>query len=130
VIALDTNILVRWILQDDLEQAKIAENLLSEPCWVGATVVLELGWVLLKPARLSRASVFRAISILFDIPTVHFERGTDLKWALERFEHGGDLGDMLHLATTAKVDRFVTFDKKLAAKAGPNSPVPIDTLGI
>ena len=52
MIALDTNVLARWILRDDAEQAEIAESVLSGPCWVGATVFLELGWVLLNSAKI------------------------------------------------------------------------------
>lgn len=128
MIALDTNILVRWILHDDAAQAEIAKELLSEPCWIGATVLLELGWVLLSIAELPRAAVFGALSILFDMPTVQLERRDNLKWALAQFEKGGDLADMVHLATTAKVDCFATFDQKLAKGAGSDPPVPIMTL--
>jgi len=48
MIALDTNILARYLLNDSPAQADIAEKLLrgSEPCTAPITVFLELVWVL------------------------------------------------------------------------------------
>lgn len=130
MIALDTNVLARWILRDDAEQAEIAESVLSGPCWVGATVFLELGWVLLNSAKLSRAAVFGSLTVLLDMPSLQIERSTDLRWALGRFESGGDFSDMIHLATIAEVDEFATFDRKLARLAGADMRVPIMLLGV
>ena len=130
MIALDTNVLARWILRDDAEQAEIAEGVLSGPCWVGATVFLELGWVLLNSAKLSRAAVFGSLTVLLDMPSLQIERSTDLRRALGRFETGGDFADMIHLATIAEVDEFATFDRKLARLAGADMRVPIMLLGV
>jgi predicted nucleic-acid-binding protein len=130
VIALDTNVLARWILQDDTEQADIAEAILAGPCWVGTTVMLELGWVLLNTAKLPRAAVFGSLTVLLAMPTLQIERHREIRWALSRFKAGGDLADMVHLAAVAKVDQFATFDQKLARMAGSEAPVPIIALGV
>jgi predicted nucleic-acid-binding protein len=128
VIALDTNIILRWILRDDEAQAVIAEKLLGEPCWINTTVLLELGWVLQSRGKLSRDVICDAMMLLITLPEVHIDRLEDVRWALKRFRSGADFADMLHLASTAKVDRFVTFDRKMAKQAGENVPVPVKTL--
>jgi predicted nucleic-acid-binding protein len=128
VIALDTNIILRWILRDDEPQAVIAEKLLGEPCWINTTVLLELGWVLQSRGKLSRDVICDAMMLLITLPEVHIDRLEDIRWALKQFRNGADFADMLHLASTAKVDRFVTFDRKMAKQAGKNAPVPVTTL--
>ena len=68
--------------------------------------------------------------MLLDMPSLQIERSTDLRWALGRFETGGDFADMIHLATIAEVDEFATFDRKLARLAGADMRVPITLLGV
>ena len=48
MIAVDTNILVRYLTNDDAEQAQLAIDLLngSEHIWLPKTVLLETEWVL------------------------------------------------------------------------------------
>jgi predicted nucleic-acid-binding protein len=130
VIALDTNVILRWILRDDEAQAVIAEKLLGEPCWINTTVLLELGWVLQSRGKLSRDVICDAMMLLITLPEVHIDRLEDVRWALKQFRSGADFADMLHLASAAKVDRFVTFDRKMAKQAGENAPVPVETLSI
>jgi predicted nucleic-acid-binding protein len=128
MIALDTNVIVRWILRDDEAQAVVAEGLLATPCWIGITILLELGWVLLRRGQLPREVIFEALTLLISLPEVHVERAAEVRWALGRFRDGADLADVLHLAATAKVDHFATFDRKLAKRAGDDAPVPVRTL--
>lgn len=69
--AVDTNVLVRFLVQDDETQAQIATSLLNDaetlkqPLFVSNVVVLELMWVLRSVYRIARKTlkgeVFRAI---------------------------------------------------------------------
>ena len=126
MIAVDTNVLARWTLRDDDVQYTIAERILSEPCWLSWTVLLELGWLLGSYAGLPRAGVAAVLETLIALPTVYYDRPSNLRWAIERYAAGGDLADMFHIASSGDVTAFVSFETKLARKAGPDAPVPVE----
>lgn len=125
MIGIDTNVLARWILQDDEEHFRIADALLAQPCWVSWTVLLELSWLLGSRAKLERAQLADVLDTLLAMPTLHFERPASLQWAVDRYRAGGDIADMLHLATTGEVDAFVSFEKTLPKRAGADAPIPV-----
>ena len=127
--AVDTNILARFILGDHPEQAQRAVEVLGEPVWVGFSVWLELGWVLSKRLGLERPIVADMLGTILSIDTVHAPDPTGLSWAIERYRTGADWGDMIHLICADGIaDQFVTFDRALAAQAGINAPLRIETL--
>ena len=128
--AVDTNVLARWVLGDDDEQAHMAKRVMSEPVWIPLTVLLELGWMLDKPLGLPRATVAAMLRQVVDLETSVVERRPHMIWAIERYQAGGDWADMVHLvAISGHADSFATFDRTLARKAGNDSPVDIETLG-
>lgn len=43
-------------------------------------------------------------------------------------EAGADFADMMHVGAAEGASSFVTFDRKLERRAGPDSPVAIETL--
>jgi predicted nucleic-acid-binding protein len=128
VISLDTNILVRWITRDDAAQTALADQMLAQPCWICASVLVELGWVLETSARLSRDQLSYAVNVLLSLPMVQVENMNALRWAIERYNQGADWADMIHLANSGVVTVFATFDKRLSRQAGPNPPIAIKTL--
>lgn len=125
MIAIDTNVLVRWILLDDEKQLAVARRLVTQPCWVSWTVLLELVWVLGSHGKLMRAQIAEVLDALLAMPTLHFDRPVNLHWAVERYRAGADIADMLHIAGTGDVTEFVSFDKGLRGKAGDKAPVPV-----
>jgi predicted nucleic-acid-binding protein len=125
VIALDTNVLARWILLDDDDQTPIARRLLAEPCWLSWTVLLETAWLLASRAKLARSQIAEILDTVIAMPTVHVDRRDNLHWALERYRAGGDIADMFHIASSGPVSAFISFEKHMARKAGPSSPVPV-----
>ena len=50
------------------------------------------------------------------------------RWAIERYGHGADIADMLHLIGSRSASKFVTFDHRIAKSAGAGTPVPVETL--
>jgi len=115
LIALDTNVLASYLLDDDPTQASAARRLLSDASalyWIPVTVVLELSWVLRKsPAP--RRLVLDRLRDLLALRNVR-PQNTDLvfqalRWAVQ----GMDLADALHLALSGKAERFATFDEDL-----------------
>lgn len=129
MIAVDTNVLARWVLRDDETQFKAAEELLSKPFWLSWTVVLELGWLLCSYAELKRGQISDVFEAILALPAIHLDRPANLRWALTRFRTSGDFGDLIHIASTGNVEAFVSFEKKLARNAGSQSPVKVVLAG-
>ncbi|EAQ75945.1 MULTISPECIES: type II toxin-antitoxin system VapC family toxin [unclassified Synechococcus] len=102
-LALDTNVLVRLLTNDDPEQAERAAHLIdrSSACFVPITVTLELEWVLRGAYRLSPEAVISAFEGLMAIPQVHLEHDDQVLYALEWHRQGLDFADSLHLARCA-----------------------------
>ncbi|MGQ0510463.1 MAG: type II toxin-antitoxin system VapC family toxin [Betaproteobacteria bacterium] len=118
MIALDTNVLVRFLVNDDPAQARRARALIeTKPVFVPVTVLLETEWVLRGGYRLPRADVVRLLRGLLGLPEVATEDPQRVARALQWHEAGIDFADALHLAGSAWAERFATFDEKLV-KAG------------
>lgn len=120
MIGVDTNILVRAILEDDPHEAKIAKNFLkkavkSKQLFVSSYAILEMVWVL-KVKKKSREQICDAILTLLDSPGVFVGQKTVVLNALEKYSKGkADFGDYLILAEgeTLNAPRIVSFDKQL-----------------
>ncbi|WP_066664821.1 MULTISPECIES: type II toxin-antitoxin system VapC family toxin [unclassified Sphingomonas] len=127
--SVDTNVLARFILGDHPEQGQRAVEILREPVWISFSVWLELGWVLSKRLGLDRAIVADMLGTILTIDTVHAPDSAGLSWAIERYRAGADWSDMIHLICADGIaDHFVTFDRALAARAGTNAPLRIETV--
>jgi predicted nucleic-acid-binding protein len=121
-VALDTNILVRYLLNDSPTQTDIAEKVLhgNTPCTAPITVFLELVWVL-ESCDCQRAEIAKSIRLLCGLNNFTPQNMDALAYALHWYDGGMDFGDALHLAMSAKQTGFRTFDKafvKLAGKLG------------
>ncbi len=125
--ALDTNVLVRLIVQDDESQAMAVSKLLeqhvrrSESLWVAVTVMLELEWVLRSRYKFTKADVIKAFSSLLTTIELIFESEDALEQALASYEEGGaDFGEYLHLALAQNSNAlpFWTFDAKASRAVG------------
>ena len=127
--AVDTNVLARFILQDDERQAADAETVLRHPVWIADTVFLELGWVLGRKLGMDRVVVSQALTTVLRLETVHTRDRAMLLWAIERFRAGADWADVVHIVASRKAAQsFVTFDRDVERAAGPSSPLAIETL--
>jgi predicted nucleic-acid-binding protein len=116
--AVDTNILVRLIVDDDPAQADAAQRAMaSEPVFVPKTVVLELEWVLRSVYELSPPTIATAIEGLLSAADVSVEDATAIRRAVGWFKDGLDLADALHLASSSHADAFVTFDAAMRRRA-------------
>jgi len=125
MIAVDTNILARYLLADDRRQAAVAAALLEGRSQFTAppTVILELVWVL-ESCGCTRADVARGLRLLFGLPNFKPKEPEALWFALAYYERGLDFGDALHIALSAKEDGFVTFDRALVKQAGKAGTTP------
>jgi predicted nucleic-acid-binding protein len=115
---LDTNVVVRLIVGDDLAQCKLAEQLLaSEPCWVSPSVLMETEWVLRAAYHLDPATIHAALSELTQVENIELTEITVTQLVLEAYGKGLDFADALHALQTSENQQFASFDKKLARSA-------------
>jgi predicted nucleic-acid-binding protein len=118
LIAVDTNVLVRLVVQDDPSQAKRSVRLLSsEDVYVPKTVLLEMEWVLRYAYEIERSRILTALRGIVGLPNVSTEDPVSIARALDWFERGLDFADALHLVSSGEADRFLTFDEKLLKRA-------------
>jgi predicted nucleic-acid-binding protein len=126
VIGLDTNVLVRYLMQDDARQAaqatKLLESLTPEaPGFVPIVTVVEFVWVLSSCFDLQRSEVVQALDSLLRTKELVVER-VEVVWkALRHFRHGSaDFADSLiaRSAAAAGCERTVTFDRAAAKHVG------------
>lgn len=125
--ALDTNVLIRFLVQDDSTQFAAAKRLIDLcvaeglPLFVPVTVALELEWVLRSNFHYKKEDVLTVMSNLFSAAELIFESEQALEVALQLFREGSaDFADCLHiaLATQAGAQPLWTFDKGAAKVNG------------
>lgn len=126
-VALDTNLLVRLLTNDDPEQARRVADLIdaSSACFVPITVVLELEWVLRGAYQLSREAIIRALRGLIAIRHLHLEQEEQVLQALEAYGQGLDFADALHLLRSEGCAALVSFDRSFMRKAGELALTPV-----
>ncbi|MEZ4265769.1 MAG: type II toxin-antitoxin system VapC family toxin [Myxococcota bacterium] len=123
MIGLDTNVLVRYLVDDDEEQANAAAILLSsgEQFYVSHIVLCESVWVLRSSYRRQRHEVADALQALLRSPQLSIQAPHVAERALARYASGtADFADYLIAedATAAGCATVATFDKKLLAESG------------
>ncbi len=125
MIALDTNILARFLLKDDAVQCTQVCELLNRPEVYTAppTVILELVWVL-ETSDYTRAEVSQGLRGLLGLPNFKPHSFEALFYAIKWYESGMDFGDALHLALSGGEQTFVTFDKALGKIATQQGILP------
>ena len=127
MIALDTNVLVRFLVTDDAEQSAAAVALIERAITADATlylseiVVAETVWVLSRSYRFTRAEIAAILHRLLAARHLVFGRGERITRALHHFETGkGDFADYLIAedARAAGADQIATFDRALLREPG------------
>ncbi len=117
--AVDTNILVRIITNDDRAQAARAAAFLREQdrVFIAKTVLLELEWVLRSAYRVGRREIVSAFRRIVGIGNAELEDEAAVAQAIEWYEKGMDFADSLHAASAGRECKFATFDATLRQKA-------------
>ena len=128
--AVDTNILARYYLRDDVEQARIADAILAHgDVFVPKTVILELEWVLRYVAEQPASKVMDCLSHLIALPGITVEDRDQVECALRHSRNGIDFADALHLAASSACKELLTFDDRgyarRAEKLGLEPPVRV-----
>ena len=125
--ALDTNVLLRFLLQDDAAQSAVSTRLIrqaleaGETLYVPVSVALELEWVLRSRFKQDKAAVAQTFARLLQTVELRFEAAAALEWALSEYEiSAADFSDCIHaaLALSAGEQPLWTFDKTAAKVDG------------
>jgi predicted nucleic acid-binding protein len=127
MIALDTNVLARYLLDDEPRQSAAARRLLSrgdERYWVPITVMLELASVL-KSRGVPREAVVESMRGIGALANVQLQSPEIVSAALQLADGGIDIADAIHLALSGKAERFVSFDAQLVRQARKHATTPI-----
>ena len=118
MIAVDTNLVVRFLARDDPAQAARAKALIeAQPILLLKTVLLESEWVLRTSFGFDRAAIGEALRRLIGLPGVEVEDRAAVARAFAWFDQGLDFADALHLASSGGAAAFATFDRALRRRA-------------
>ncbi len=127
MIALDTNVLVRFLVADDEEQNQRATELIKnviakdEVFYISDIVLVETIWVLSRSYRFTRQEIVDVLRKLLAARHVLFSAPDEIARALNAFEQGsGGFADYLirEHAYRAGCDGIATFDRALLKESG------------
>jgi predicted nucleic-acid-binding protein len=126
MIGLDTNVVVRYIMQDDKTQSLKATALIEsltndEPGFLSIVALVELVWVLSASYGLSRDQLAQALEILLRTKEIVVDRADHVLKALRIFQStSADFADCLIQCGSASAgcDRTMTFDVGASKVAG------------
>jgi len=128
VKAIDTNVVLRWLMEDDPTQTADAQSAFAQPVWISLTVLIETAWVLRSRYRFSAADAADLLSRVVEVQQVAVADPELVEWAIGRLRVGADFADMAHLVAARRMEAFVTFDRSIVKAAGLDGPLPVETL--
>lgn len=126
MIAIDTNVLVRFLTQDDPKQGAAASRLFADltvesPGFVSREVMIELVWVLERAYRYDRAEIAAALEGLLAATELELEASDDIGTVLYAYrDQGFGFADLMIAAAARRAGalHLVTFDRKAARLPG------------
>lgn len=126
MIGLDTNVLVRYVAQDDPKQSPMANHLIESltveaPGYVSAVSVVELVWVLTDCYALTKGELCEVLGTLLRTKEIVVAHADTMWQAVRLFRDGkADFADCLiaRFATAAGCDYTATFDRDAAKHCG------------
>ena len=119
MIALDTNVIVRYIVQDDKKQSKksaeIIEGELSQENrgFISSIVLCEVLWVLARAYKQPKSKLLEVIRVIFETDVFELEHRSEVWRAYVAYAKGkADFSDYLidEIGRSAGADKTVTFD--------------------
>jgi predicted nucleic-acid-binding protein len=124
VIAVDTNVLVRVLTDDDAspEQTRQARQLVKAAgaVFVPQIVQVELVWVLERAYGLDKSQILAALELLRDSPVYQLQHQARFALAVERFRLGsaGFADSLIVVESEHRQAVLWTFDRKLGKHQG------------
>jgi len=128
LIALDTNVLVRYFAQDDARQSAAATRLIERTLgpanrgFISLVTLLETVWVMESLYTADAEMVSSIVLDLLDTAALEVQDAAAVAQGVHRYAEGGvDLHDCLIVSLAAQRNaRVVTFDAKAAKRLGMN----------
>jgi predicted nucleic-acid-binding protein len=126
MIAIDTNVLVRFLTQDDDAQFQVAAGLIEGctrdvPGYVCREVMIELVWVLERAYKYSREEIAEALLSIVTASQLSVENAQDIASVVNLYrKEGYDFADLMIRQAAQRTENRVlkTFDQKLARLDG------------
>ena len=126
MIGLDTNVLIRYFMEDDEDQAHAATQAIAaltedEPGFVSIVVLVEMVWVLLRSYRLPQDEILPLIDDILRTRELQVQHAEIVHQAIRAVRAtSADFADSLisGLAASAGCDSTVTFDRAAARLPG------------
>ncbi len=127
MIALDTNVLVRFLVVDDPDQSRRARRLIErvtaddEQLFVSDLVLVETVWVLRRAYGLGKNALVELIAKLLLATQLAWQASDRIARALAAYQAGdGDFADYMiqQRSLAAGCDQVATFDRKLLRQPG------------
>lgn len=114
-VTVDTNVLVRAILEDDAKQSKIAQQELAraETVAIALPALCEFVWVLSQGYKVAAAEISEAVRVLINSANVVVDRPA-VEAGLAVFDAGGDFADGV-IAFQGRAlggETFISFDRQ------------------
>lgn len=120
--AVDTNLLVRLLANDNEAQVRVAEEFIAAGAWIPHVVLAEAMWVLASAFDLSRARLAEAIEMLLNHKSLAIQDSEAVVAALASFRQyaGVEFSDCLALETARRAGHlpFGTFDRRFSRLPG------------
>lgn len=123
---IDTNVLVRYLVQDDPEQARKATRFITNGCssedpgLINRIVLCELVWVLETAYGYPRAEVALALEKILRTTQFEIENQQEAWLSFREYQGGSDFADAFIAAVNRQFgcDGTVTFDRKAGRRPG------------
>ena len=124
---LDTNVLVRYLVQDDPVQSQKATAFIETTCtaespgYINHIVLCELVWVLQRCYQVERAGIVRLLQQILQTRQLRVQSPRTVWFATEDYENGSaDFADYLVARSNVQQDcrETVTFDVQAAKALG------------
>ena len=125
MIAVDTNVVVRFLVDDDVRQSEQAVYLFRRgTVFLATSVLLETEWILRQGYKMNSVKIGGEREALIGLPNVVCEGDSGVRQALMWHQAGMDFADALHLAASSRAAQFVAFDRDMIQGAKrPGLPV-------
>ncbi|GAA4367273.1 PIN domain-containing protein [Agromyces bauzanensis] len=125
LVGIDTNVILRAVLDDDPVQSPEAKRLFRDltsetPGFITQVSLVETYWVLARSIRMPRAACLTVIRALVETEVLEFDDGESVVRALTLAEDGADFANALIEGTMELfgVTETVTFDRSAADRLG------------
>ena len=125
MIGIDTNVIVRYLVQDEPDQSAMASSVIdalteNDPGFLSLVTVVELYWVLRRAYKVSSSRCTELINGLLDSRELRVDQYSIVRAALTACRGGPDFADavIVELGRVAGCEHTVTFDQRAAQDNG------------